>query len=131
MFVEWGFRPADVKRTTERIKVPGAVVKEWARTARQEEELAVDAEKIWTSRERGGVLLPSGAVLWSRLRRHASQYTAQLELYQRLIHCYRNSPSCSMKRTFRRVEIPFENGKDDSRDFADGARKRDGAMCCR
>ncbi|MBT7485784.1 MAG: hypothetical protein HN673_05400, partial [Rhodospirillales bacterium] len=23
MFVEWGFRPADVRRTTERIKVPG------------------------------------------------------------------------------------------------------------
>ena len=50
MFVEWGFRPADVKRTTERIKVPGAVVKEWVRTARQEEELAREAEagRIYT-----------------------------------------------------------------------------------
>ena len=44
MFVEGGFRPADVRRTTERIKLPGAVVKEWVRTARQEEELAREAE---------------------------------------------------------------------------------------
>ena len=44
MFVEWGFRPADVKRTTERIKVPGSVVKEWVRTAKQEEEMAREAE---------------------------------------------------------------------------------------
>jgi len=44
MFVEWGFRPADVRRTTERIKVPGAVVKEWVRKARQEEKVAREAE---------------------------------------------------------------------------------------
>jgi hypothetical protein len=44
MFVEWGFRPADVRRTTERIKVPGAVVKQWVKTAQQEEQLARDAE---------------------------------------------------------------------------------------
>ena len=47
MFVEWGFRPADVRRTTERIKAPGAVAKEWVRTARQEEELAREALARW------------------------------------------------------------------------------------
>ena len=44
MYVEWGFRPADVRRTTERIKIPGQVPKEWARTAAQEEALAREAE---------------------------------------------------------------------------------------
>ena len=38
MFVEWGFRPPDVRRTTERIKHPGAVVKQWVRTAEQEQK---------------------------------------------------------------------------------------------
>ncbi|MBT3764252.1 MAG: hypothetical protein HOF84_00250, partial [Rhodospirillales bacterium] len=44
MFVEWGFRPADVRRTTERIKVPGAIIKQWVKTAEQEQKMAEEAE---------------------------------------------------------------------------------------
>lgn len=52
MFVEWGFRSADVKRTTERIKVPGAVVKEWARTAHRKRNMPVKLRWLDTRRAR-------------------------------------------------------------------------------
>lgn len=111
MFVEWGFRPADVRRTTERIKAPGAVVKEWARTARQEEELAQQAE---ASGHRG-----SAAELYYRAALYYGPACGVIhentprkrELYARLVHCYQRFTELFDEAPVRRVEIPFENGK--------------------
>jgi len=111
MFVEWGFRPADVKRTTERIRVPGAVVKEWARTARQEEELAVDAEKNG-HRESAAEFYYRAALYYGPACGVMHHNTPRkLELYQRLIHCYQKFTELFDEAYVRRVEIPFENGK--------------------
>ena len=111
MFVEWGFRPADVKRTTERIKVPGSVVKEWVRTAKQEEEMAREAEAAG-HRESAAEFYyraalyygPPCGVLHSNTPR-------KLELYARLVHCYQKFTELFDEAPVRRVEIPFENGK--------------------
>ena len=111
MFVEWGFRPADVKRTTDRIKIPGSVVKEWVRTAKQEEELAREAE------ERGHA--ESAAEFYYRAALyygpacgviHANT-PRKFELYARLVHCYEKFTKLFDEAPVRRVEIPFENGK--------------------
>lgn len=111
MFVEWGFRPADVKRTTERIKVPGAVVKEWVRTAAQEEALAREAEAAGH--------LESAAEFYYRAALyygpacgviHAST-PRKRELYARLVHCYHKFIEYFDEAPVERVEIPFENGK--------------------
>ncbi|MDB5863208.1 MAG: hypothetical protein JWO70_1014 [Betaproteobacteria bacterium] len=111
MFVEWGFRPADVKRTTERIKVPGAVVKEWVRTASQEEALAREAEEAGHRQSAAEFYYraalyygPACGVLHSNTPR-------KLELYGRLIHCYTKFTEYFDEAYVRRVEIPFENGK--------------------
>lgn len=111
MFVEWGFRPADVKRTTERIKVPGAVVKEWVRTASQEEELAREAEAAGHRQSAAEFYYraalyygPACGVLHANTPR-------KLELYQRLIHCYTKFTEYFEEASVQRVEIPFENGK--------------------
>ncbi|MCC6532446.1 MAG: hypothetical protein IT531_07855 [Burkholderiales bacterium] len=73
MFVEWGFRPADVKRTTERIKVPGAVAKEWVRTAKQEEDLAREAE---AAGHRESAALECGILAHGFLRRRSRRRLA-------------------------------------------------------
>jgi len=111
MFVEWGFRPADVKRTTERIKLPGAVVKEWVRTARQEEELARDAEAAG-HRESAAEFYYRAALYYGPACGviHANT-PRKLELYQRLVHCYTRFTELFGEASVRRVEIPFENGK--------------------
>ena len=111
MFVEWGFRPADVKRTTERIKLPGAVVKEWVRTARQEEELARAAE-AGGHRESAAEFYYRAALYYGPPCGviHANT-PRKLELYQRLVHCYTKFTELFDEATVRRVEIPFENGK--------------------
>jgi len=44
-YVEGGFKWADVKRTSDRIKHPGMVRKEWSKTARQQEEMVRTARK--------------------------------------------------------------------------------------
>ena len=111
MFVEWGFRPADVKRTTERIKVPGAVVKEWVRTAQQEETLAREAE-AQGHRESAAEFYYRAALYYGPACGviHANT-PRKLELYARLVHCYTRFTELFDEATVRRVEIPFENGK--------------------
>ena len=111
MFVEWGFRPADVKRTTERIKVPGAVVKEWVRTANQEEELAHAAEADG-HRESAAEFYYRAALYYGPACGVIHANTARKsELYARLVHCYTKFTELFDEACVRRVEIPFENGK--------------------
>ena len=111
MFVEWGFRPADVKRTTERIKVLGAVVKEWVRTAKQEEELAREAEASG-HRESAAEFYYRAALYYGPACGVIHANTARKrELYQRLVHCYEKFTGYFDEACVKRVEIPFENGK--------------------
>ena len=111
MFVEWGFRPADVRRTTERIKVPGAVVKEWVRTAQQEEQLAREAEASG-HRESAAEFYYRAALYYGPACGviHANT-PRKLVLYERLVHCYQRFTELFDEASVRRVEIPFENGK--------------------
>lgn len=111
MFVEWGFRPADVKRTTERIKVPGAVVKEWVRTASQEEQLAREAEAAG-HRESAAEFYYRAALYYGPACGviHANT-PRKRELYAKLIACYEKFIELNPEGHVRRVEIPFENGK--------------------
>src|SRR3954466_6218333 len=111
MFVEWGFRPADVKRTTERIKVPGAVIKEWVRTASQEEALAREAEEAG-HRESAAEFYYRAALYYGPACGviHANTLR-KLQLYERLVHCYTRFTELFDEAPVRRVEIPFENGK--------------------
>jgi dienelactone hydrolase len=111
MFVEWGFRPADVKRTTERIKVPGAVVKEWVRTARQEEELAREAEAAG-HRESAAEFYYRAALYYGPACGVLHENTPKKhELYAKLVGCYEKFIALNPEGHVRRVEIPFENGK--------------------
>ncbi|MDP7369434.1 MAG: alpha/beta hydrolase [Nitrospinota bacterium] len=111
MFVEWGFRPADVKRTTERIKVPGSVVKEWVRTAAQEEAFAREAEAAGHR--------PSAAELYYRAALYYgpacgtlhTNSSRKLELYGKMVSCYEKFIGLFDEAPVERVEIPFENGK--------------------
>jgi len=111
MFVEWGFRPADVKRTTERIKVPEAVAKEWARTAAQEEELAREAEASG-HRESAAEFYHRAALYYGpacgSIHRNSQQ---KKKLYGKLIACYEKFIELFPEALVERVEIPFENGK--------------------
>lgn len=111
MFVEWGFRPADVRRTTERIKVPGAVVKEWVRTAEQEQKLAEEAEAS-NHRESAAEFYYRAALYYGPACGviHANT-PRKLDLYKRLVHCYTRFTELFDESPVRRVEIPFENGK--------------------
>ena len=111
MFVEWGFRPADVKRTTERIKVPGAVPKEWARTAAQEEELARQAEAAGR-RESAAEFYYRAALYYGPacgVIHHNNPL--KLELYKKMVGCYEKFTELFGEAPVTRVEIPFENGK--------------------
>ena len=111
MFVEWGFRPADVKRTTERIKVPGAVVKEWVRTASQEEQLAREAEAAG-HRESAAEFYYRDALYYGPACGVIHSNTARKrELYGKLVACYEKFIELNPEGHVRRVEIPFENGK--------------------
>src|SRR5688500_11774773 len=111
MFVEWGFRPADVKRTTERIKAPAAVVKEWVRTAGQEEALAREAEEAG-HRESAAEFYYRAALYYGPACGVLHENTPRkLELYKRLVHCYVKFTEYFDEAEVRRVEIPFENGK--------------------
>jgi len=111
MFVEWGFRPADVRRTTERIKAPAAVVKEWVRTARQEEELAREAEASG-HRESAAEFYYRAALYYGPACGVIHENTPRkLELYRRLVHCYEKFIELFDEAFVHRVEIPFENGK--------------------
>lgn len=111
MFVEWGFRPADVRRTTERIKIPGAVVKQWVKTARQEEDLARAAEAAG-HRASAAEFYYRAALYYGPacgvLHRNTPQ---KLALYARLVDCYERFTQLFEEASVRRVEIPFENGK--------------------
>ena len=111
MFVEWGFRPADVRRTTERIKVPAAVVKEWVRTAQQEERLAEEAEARG-HRESAAEFYYRAALYYGPACGviHANT-PRKLDLYKRLVRCYQRFTELFDEAPVRRVEVPFENGK--------------------
>ncbi len=111
MFVEWGFRPADVKRTTERIKVPAAVVKEWVRTAKQEETLAREAEAAG-HRASAAEFYYRAALYYAPACGVLHENTPRKrELYGHLIRCYEKFTALFDEASVRRVEIPFENGK--------------------
>lgn len=111
MFVEWGFRPADVKRTTERIVAPGAVVKQWVKTAEQEEALAREAEAAG-HRESAAEFYYRAALYYGPACGVLHANTPQkLELYERLVRCYTRFTELYDYAPVRRVEIPFENGK--------------------
>lgn len=111
MFVEWGFRPADVRRTTERIKVPAAVVKEWVRTARQEQQLAEEAEANG-HRESAAEFYYRAALYYGPACGVLHENSPRkLALYERLVHCYERFADLFDEAPVRRVEIPFENGK--------------------
>ena len=111
MFVEWGFRPADVKRTTERIKAPGAVVKEWVRTAQQEEALAREAEAAG-HRESAAEFYYRAALYYGPACGVIHENTARKhELYARLVACYEKFIALNGAGLARRVEIQFENGR--------------------
>ncbi|MBT6222035.1 MAG: alpha/beta hydrolase, partial [Rhodospirillaceae bacterium] len=111
MFVEWGFRPADVRRTTERIKVPGAIIKQWVKTAEQEQKMAEEAEASG-HRESAAEFYYRAALYYGPPCGvlHANT-PRKLELYKRLIHCYTRFTELFEEAPVRRVEIPFENGK--------------------
>ena len=111
MFVEWGFRPADVRRTTERIKHPLAVVKQWVRTAEQEQTLAETAEAAG-HRESAAEYYYRAALYYGPACGviHANT-PRKRELYRRLVHCYTRFTELFDEASVRRVEIPFENGK--------------------
>jgi dienelactone hydrolase len=111
MFVEWGFRPADVKRTTERIKVPGAVVKEWVRTASQEEALAREAEAAGHKESAAEFYYRAALYYGPACGTLHANTPRKLDLYKRLIHCYQKFTEYFEEAYVRRVEIPFENGK--------------------
>jgi dienelactone hydrolase len=111
MFVEWGFRPADVKRTTERIKIPGSVVKEWVRTAKQEEQLAREAE-AGGHRESAAEFYYRAALYYGPACGVIHANTPRKhELYARLVACYEKFIELHEEGCVQRVEIPFENGK--------------------
>ena len=111
MYVEWGFRPADVRRTTERIKTPGQVPKEWARTAAQEEALAREAEAAGHL-ESAAEFYHRAALYYGPACGVIHKNTPQkLELYARMIACYEKFIELFGEAPVERVEIPFENGK--------------------
>jgi dipeptidyl aminopeptidase/acylaminoacyl peptidase len=109
-FVEGGFKWANVKRTSERIKHSRMIVKEWVRTARQEEEMAKRAEsdgKLQTAAEfyHQAALYYGPAV--GGIHRNSEQ---KKEIYAHLVDCYEKFIKYS-GLSIERVEIPFENGK--------------------
>lgn len=111
MFVEWGFRPADVKRTTERIKVPGAVVKEWVRTASQEEQLAREAEAAGHRQSAAEFYYRAALYYGPACGAIHANTPRKRELYARLVACYQKFIDLNSDGHVQRVEIPFENGK--------------------
>lgn len=111
MFVEWGFRPADVRRTTERIKHPKAVVKQWARTAEQEQALAEEAEALGQFESAAEFYYRAALYYGPACGVIHANTLRKLELYKRLVHCYQRFTELFKEADVRRVEIPFENGK--------------------
>ncbi|MFQ5895468.1 MAG: alpha/beta hydrolase family protein [Nitrospinota bacterium] len=111
MYVEWGFRPADVKRTTERIKYPQAVSKQWAKTADQEAQLAREAEAAG-HRQSAAEFYHRAALYYGPAVGSIHKNTPRKrELYGRLVHCYEKFIELFDEAPAERVEIPFEGGK--------------------
>lgn len=111
MFVEWGFRPADVRRTTERIRVPDAVAKEWARTAAQEVAMAEAAEAAG-HRESAAEYWYRAALYYGPACGSIHRNSAlKLDLYAKMIACYEKFIALFDEAPVERVEIPFEGGK--------------------
>lgn len=85
-------------------------MKEWVRTARQEEELAREAEAAG-HRESAAEFYYRAALYYGPACAviHANT-PRKLEFYQRLVHCYQRFTELFDEAPVRRVEIPFENG---------------------
>ena len=124
MFVEWGFRPADVRRTTERIKHPAAVVKQWVRTAEQEQKLAEEAEASG-HRESAAEFYYRAALYYGPPCGviHANT-PRKLELYKRLIHCYTRFTETVRRGVRAPRRDPVRERQDDPRHPADRARRK-------
>ncbi len=110
MFVEWGFKQADIQRTNARIKFPGQATKAWEKTAEQQRALAREAE----ARDHllGAAEFYHRAALYygpAATLIHANT-DRKRRLYGLLVECYEQFIKCS-GRPIRRVEIPFEGGK--------------------
>ena len=129
MFVEWGFRPADVRRTTERIKLParwsrsGCAPPSRKRSSPSEAEANGHRESAAEFYYRAALYYgpPCGVI-------HANT-PRKLELYERLVHCYQSFTELFDEAPVRRVEIPFENGKTIPGISADGARRARKTPC--
>ncbi len=110
MFVEWGFKQADIQRTTARIKFPGQASKAWEKTARQQRALAREAE--------AGGHLQGAAEFYHRAALYYGPAATFIHgntdrkrrLYGRLVECCEQFIKCS-SLPIQRVEIPFEGGK--------------------
>ncbi len=88
-----------------------AVVKQWVRTAEQEQKLAEEAEASG-HRESAAEFYYRAALYYGPPCGvlHANT-PRKLELYQRMVHCYARFTELFDEAAVRRVEIPFENGK--------------------
>lgn len=111
MYVEFGFRPADVRRTTERIKSPMGISKEWERTARQEEELADQAAQAGRRQSAAEFYYRAALYYGPAAMAVHSNSPRKLDLYRRLVRCYERFIEHFDEWPVRRVEIPFENGR--------------------
>jgi dienelactone hydrolase len=109
MFVEWGFKQADIQRTNARIKVPGQATKAWEKTAEQQRALAAEAEG--RGHLRGAAEFYHRAALYygpAATLIHANT-ERKCRLYGLLVECYERFLKCS-GLPIQRVEIPFEGG---------------------
>src|SRR3974390_3760049 len=111
MFVEGGSAPAAGRRTTERIKHPMAVVKQWVRTAEQEQKLAEETESAG-NRESAAEFYYRAALYYGPACGviHANT-PRKLELYKRLIYCYTRFTELFEEAPVQRFAIQLENGK--------------------
>lgn len=106
MYVEWGFRQADIERTTARIKHPRMVAKEWFRTADQQREMAEEAERAG-NRETAAEFYHRAALYYgpgvSSIYANNEQ---KRNAYAKLVHCYERFIA-NFDGGVQRVEIPF------------------------
>jgi len=110
-YVEAGFHPADVKRTTGRIKYPRGVDRQWARTADQEATLAREAEAAGHRQSAAEFYHRAALYYGPAVVSIFKNSPHKLELYERLVHCYEKFTELFDDAPMKRVEIPFEGGK--------------------
>ena len=107
MFVEWGFKQADIERTTARIRHPRMVQKQWQRTADQQREMAEQAEREGRRETAAEFYHRASLYYGPAVTTIYANTPLKRELYSRLVECYEG-----FIRNFdgwvERVEIPFE-----------------------